>query len=114
MARRSSIAVKFFLTYFVITAAALAVAGGAGYLQFRKYAVDETDRQLLRHARLLAEVVQPLLAASPPDIARVASDVDRFGKALDLRMTVILPDGAVVADSSVGAARVAEMENHGD
>jgi two-component system phosphate regulon sensor histidine kinase PhoR len=112
--RRSAIASRFFLTYFVVTAAALAVAGGAGYLQFRKYAVDEADRQLLRHARLLAEVVQPLLSASPPDLPRVASEVDRFGKALDLRMTVILPDGSVVADSSVGAARVAGMENHGD
>jgi two-component system phosphate regulon sensor histidine kinase PhoR len=112
--RRSAIALKFFLTYFVITAAALAFTGAAGYIQFRRFAIEEADRQLLRHARLLAEAVQPLLATSPPEASRVASEVDRFGKALDLRMTVILPDGSVIADSSVGAAGVAGMENHGD
>lgn len=114
MSRRSSIAVKFFLTYFVITAAALAVAGAAAYLQFRKYAGDETDRQLVRHAQLLSATVRPLLDASPPDTARIAAEVDRLGKSLGLRMTVVRPDGEVIADSSVDPARVADMENHAD
>jgi two-component system phosphate regulon sensor histidine kinase PhoR len=112
--RRRSIAVKFFLTYFVIAAAALAFAGVASWLQFRKYAGDETDRQLLLHARILAAAVRPSLEASPPDLPRVAAEVDRMGRGLDLRLTVVLPGGEVAADSSVGAAKVPDMENHGD
>ncbi len=114
MARRPTIAVKFFLTYFVITAVALAFAGAASYHQFRKYALEETDRQLLRHARVLSESVRPLLETTPFDPARISAEVDRLGKGLDLRMTVVLPDGSVIADSSVGAARVGEMDNHAD
>ncbi len=114
MAHRPSIAVKFFLTYFVITAVALAFAGSAGYYQFRKYALDETDRQLLRQARVLSESVRPMLEAVPAFPERVAIEVDRLGRGLDLRMTVVMPDGSVVADSSVGAARVGDMENHAD
>jgi two-component system phosphate regulon sensor histidine kinase PhoR len=112
--RRPSIAVKFFLTYFVITAAALALAGAAGYFQFRRYASGETDRQLLRDARVLSESVRPMFEADPIDPARIAAEIDRLGNGLDLRMTVVLPDGSVIADSSIGASRVGEMENHAD
>jgi two-component system phosphate regulon sensor histidine kinase PhoR len=112
--RRPSIAFKFFVTYFVVAAAALAFAGAASWVQFRRYASAESDRQLSRQARLLAASVEPHLSAAAPDPARLAAEVDRLGKGLDVRMTVVLPDGEVVADSSVGAARVASMENHAD
>jgi two-component system phosphate regulon sensor histidine kinase PhoR len=112
--RRSSLAFKFFLTYFVITAAALGIAGTAGYLQFRRFALEETDRQLLRQARVLSESVRPMIESVPADPARIAAEVDRLGRGLDLRMTVVRPDGVVIADSAIGAAGVPDMENHGD
>jgi two-component system phosphate regulon sensor histidine kinase PhoR len=111
---RISIATKFFLTYFVITGAALAFAGIAGYLQFRKYATDEVDGNLQRQARLVAEVFRPLLDVSAPDLGKIAREGDRLGKDLEIRLTIILPDGAVAADSSVGGSKVSGMENHAD
>lgn len=121
MPHRSSLAIKFFLTYFVITAVALGIAGTAGYLQFRKFALEETDRQLLRQARVLSESVRPMIESVPGDPvhlggdpARIAAEVDRLGRGLDLRMTVVRSDGVVIADSSIGAAGVPDMENHGD
>ncbi len=114
MRARLSIATKFFLTYFVITGAALAFAGMAGYLQFRKYATDEVDGNLQRQARLVSEVFRPLLDRSAPDRGKIAAEGERVGKDLDIRLTIILPDGTVVADSTVGASRIAEMENHAD
>src|SRR5512134_1979403 len=111
---RISIAAKFFLTYFVITGAALAFAGMAGYLQFRKYATDEVDGNLQKQARIVAEVFRPLLEESAPDRGKIAAEGDRVGKDLDIRLTIILPDGTVAADSTVGASRVPEMENHID
>jgi two-component system phosphate regulon sensor histidine kinase PhoR len=111
---RISIATKFFLTYFVITGAALAFAGMAGYLQFRKYAMDEVDGNLQRQARLVSEMFHPMLTAPNPDLGRIAREGDRLGKDLEIRLTIILPDGTVVADSTVGASRIAGMENHAD
>lgn len=114
MRARISIATKFFLTYFVITGAALAFAGMAGYLQFRKYAMEEVDGNLQRQARLVSEMFRPLLEAPELDPGRIASEGDRVGKDLEIRLTIILPDGTVVGDSTVGASRIAGMENHVD
>jgi two-component system phosphate regulon sensor histidine kinase PhoR len=111
---RISIATKFFLTYFVITGAALAFAGMAGYLQFRKYATDEVDGNLQRQARLVSEVFRPLLDRPAPDRGKIAQEGDRLGKDLEIRLTILLPDGTAVADSTVGASGVPEMENHAD
>lgn len=112
MRARISIATKFFLTYFVITGAALAFAGIAGYLQFRKYAADEVDGNLQRQARLVSEIFRPLLDSPDPDLGKIAREGDRVGKDLDIRLTIILTDGTVVADSIVGASGLAGMENH--
>ncbi|HEU5360242.1 MAG TPA: ATP-binding protein [Candidatus Deferrimicrobiaceae bacterium] len=112
MPRRLSIATKFFLTYFVITGAALAFAGMAGYLQFKRYAIEEADASLKNQAFLAAETFRPLLAAPAPDRETIARKGDRLGKDLDIRLTVIFPDGKVAADSEVGSARLDELENH--
>ncbi|MBI5420007.1 MAG: HAMP domain-containing protein [Deltaproteobacteria bacterium] len=114
MRARVSIAAKFFLTYFVITGAALAFAGMAGYLQFRKYAMEEVDGNLQRQARLVSEMFRPLLEAPELDLGKIAREGDRVGKDLEIRLTIILPDGTVVGDSTVGASRLAGMENHAD
>ncbi|MBM2828096.1 MAG: hypothetical protein HW408_628 [Actinobacteria bacterium] len=114
MRARLSIATKYFLTYFVITGVALAFAGTAGYLQFRKYATDEVDGNLQRQTRLISEMFRPLLDVPAPDRGKIAQEGDRLGKDLEIRLTIILPDGTVSADSTVGASRVPEMENHAD
>jgi two-component system phosphate regulon sensor histidine kinase PhoR len=111
---RVSIATKFFLTYFVITGVALAFAGMAGYLQFRKYAMDEIDSNLLRQARLVSAMFRPFLDVRSPYVGSIALEGDKIGRDLDIRLTVILPDGRVAADSGVGAGKIAGMENHAD
>lgn len=112
MPRRLSIATKFFLTYFVITGTALAFAGMAGYIQFKRYVTEEADQSLRNQSFLVAETFRPLLAAPEPDRGAIAREGDRLGKDLDIRLTVILPAGEVVADSEVGSAHVGELENH--
>jgi two-component system phosphate regulon sensor histidine kinase PhoR len=110
--RPLSIATKFFLTYFVITGAALAFAGVAGYVQFKRYVTEEADQSLRNQAFLAAGAFRPLLAATEPDRGAIAREGDRFGKMLDTRLTIILPTGEVVADSEVGSAHIGELENH--
>ena len=112
MPRRVSIAMKFFLTYFVITGTALAFAGVAGYLQFKRYAIEEVDQSLVNQARLAAEMFRPLLEAPVVDRETIAAEGDRIGKDIHTRLTIVLPGGEVVADSAMGAANVPSMENH--
>lgn len=112
MPRRISIAAKFFLTYFVITGTALAFAGMAGYLQFKKYVLEEADASLKAQALLAAESFRPLLAAGEPDRGTIAREGERLGKELETRLTVILPDGEVAADSQIEPTRLVDLENH--
>jgi two-component system phosphate regulon sensor histidine kinase PhoR len=112
MPRRLSIASKLFLTYFVITGAALAFAGIAGYVQFKQYVIEEADASLRKQALLAAETFRPLFAAAEPDLETIAREGDRLGKDLETRLTVILPGGEVAADSRIGSAHLAELENH--
>ena len=46
------------------------------------------------------------------DAALVDEQVDRFSKALDIRVTVILPGGEVIGDSERSSNELARMENH--
>ncbi|MGB3398911.1 MAG: ATP-binding protein [Candidatus Deferrimicrobiaceae bacterium] len=114
MPRRIPIAAKFFLTYFVITGAALAFAGIAGYLQFKRYVIEEADASLKAQAFLTAESFRPLLDEADPDRGTIAREGDRLGKDLEARLTVILPGGEVAADSQIGLAHLGELENHAD
>ena len=112
MSRRFSIAAKFFLTHLGIAGIALFIAGTVGYFLVRNLVMADADGNLLARAQIVAETFRPLLADSAPDRARIAREGDRLGKAIGARITVVLPDGTVVADSAVGAAGVSGMENH--
>jgi two-component system, OmpR family, phosphate regulon sensor histidine kinase PhoR len=112
MTRRLSIAAKFFLTHLVIAGIALAIAGAVGFFFVRSLVMADADENLLVRARIVAETFRPLLADPSPKWERIAREGDRLGREIDSRITVVLPDGTVVADSAVGAADVPGMENH--
>ncbi|HWS15588.1 MAG TPA: HAMP domain-containing protein, partial [Candidatus Methylomirabilis sp.] len=114
MARRLSIAAKFFLTHLVIAGIALFIAGAVGFFLVRNLVTADADESLLARAHIVAETFRPLLADSAPERERIAREGDRLGREIGARITVILPDGTVVADSAVGTAGVREMENHAD
>jgi len=111
VSRRLSLAKKFFVAHLAIAGIALSVAGGAGYFLVRNLVMSDADELLVSKARQAAEAFRPLLSASKPDRDRIAREGDRLGREFSARMTVVLPDGTVVADSSVGAGGVAGMEN---
>jgi len=112
LTRRLSIAVKFFLTHLVIAGVALFIAGAVGFFLVRNLVMADADESLLARAHIVAETFRPLLAAPSPKGERIAREGDRLGKEIGARITVVLPDGTVVADSTVGAAGVPGMENH--
>ena len=112
MARRLSIAAKFFLTHLVIAGIALIIAGTVGFFLVRNLVMADADENLLARARIVAETFRPLLADPARNGERIAREGDRLGKEIGGRITVVLPDGTVVADSAVGGAGVPGMENH--
>jgi len=112
LARRLSIAAKFFLTHLVIAGIALSVAGAGGFFLVRNLVMTDADENLLARARIVAETFRPLLADPVQDRERISREGDRLGKEIGARITVVLPDGTVVADSTVGAAGISGMENH--
>ncbi len=114
MPRRLPIAARFFLTYFLVTGTALAAAGIAGYLQFKQHATDEADHALKNEALLAAEMFRPLLSAPKTDLRKIAAEGDRLGNIFDTRVTIVLPDGKVAADSKVKSAGLSRLENHAD
>jgi two-component system phosphate regulon sensor histidine kinase PhoR len=112
MTGRLTIAAKFFLTHLAIAGTALLLSGAAGFLIVRSFVMTDADEALVAKARLVVETFRPLLAVRPPALDDIAREGDRIGKVSGTRVTIVLPDGTVVADSAVGAAGVPGMENH--
>jgi two-component system phosphate regulon sensor histidine kinase PhoR len=112
LTRRLSIAAKFFLTHLVIAGVALLIAGAVGFFLVRNLVMADADENLLARAYIVAETFRPLLADPVRDRERISLEGDRLGKEIGARITVVLPDGTVVADSTVGSAGIAGMENH--
>src|SRR5512140_3184055 len=112
MTRRLSIAATFFLTHLVIAVIALLIAGAGGFFLVRSLVMADADESLLARARIVAETFRPLLADPARNRERISREGDRLGREIGARITVVLPDGIVAADSSVGAAGVPGMENH--
>ena len=96
----------------MIAGIALLIAGAVGFLFVRNLVMADADENLLARAQIVAETFRPLLAAPIQDKERIALEGDRLGKVIGARITVVLPDGTVAADSAVGAAGVPGMENH--
>lgn len=114
MSRRHSIAFKFLLTYLAVAGAAFLAAGVSAYFHFRDYALAEVRQTLTSDARMAAEIFRPLIAGPPADLKTAAALGDRLRGTTDVRITMILPNGTVAADSSVGSVGLATMENHLD
>jgi two-component system, OmpR family, phosphate regulon sensor histidine kinase PhoR len=77
----------------------------------RRRTVEQTRETLLTQARLMARVAAPLLAAGAPR-GDVDALVDRTAREVGARVTVVAPDGSVIADSAVSGPALDALENH--
>ncbi len=74
--------------------------------------VSQAGDTLLAEARLMARVVgQPLAAGATSD--ELDRLVDAAAREVQARVTIVTPDGLVVADSSLSGASLAALDNHG-
>jgi two-component system phosphate regulon sensor histidine kinase PhoR len=77
----------------------------------RRSSLEQTERTLLAEARLMRRAVAPALAAgaSSGELDRL---VDAASSEVHARVTLIAPDGRVLADSASSGAALSALDNH--
>lgn len=98
---------KLFPPYFFISLIGLVILVFITRFTFSNFYFDETKTHLIEKAKIIEPEILGLLENSNPEL--LAKSVQRLGKIAKSRITVILPNGLVVADSSFNPI---EMENH--
>ncbi|HEV7499330.1 MAG TPA: HAMP domain-containing protein, partial [Vicinamibacteria bacterium] len=78
----------------------------------RRRSQDHTRDTLLAEARLMARVVEHPLADGVSS-SELDALVDSAAPEVSARVTIVAPDGRVLADSSLSGADLAAVENHG-
>ncbi len=98
---------QIFLGYLGVTLVLLLALGLYGSLYARQFYLAQKAAELEAGARLCESQLGPLLGQEGTDDLQTACE--NLGKSLKIRLTVILPDGRVIGDSSESPAL---MENH--
>ncbi|GAW93562.1 two-component system histidine kinase PnpS [Calderihabitans maritimus] len=104
-----SIRWKLTLTYLIVTVLATTAVGFSVLGPLERRATTSLQDKLLAEAKLIREVVGPELARN--EYQAVGREVDRLGRSIDSRITVVAADGLVIGDSWENPSA---MENHAD
>jgi two-component system phosphate regulon sensor histidine kinase PhoR len=107
--RRRKLLWHIFPSYLLITIVAVTAVSWYSFDAVRRFYLEETAAALTARARLLEERARPLTARSDADA--LDSLAKELGAAVSTRITVIAPNGVVIADSEEDPA---VMDNHGD
>ena len=107
--RRRKLLWHLFPSYLLITVIAVTAVSWYSFDAVRRFYLEETAAALTARARLLEERARPLTGRSDADA--LDSLAKELGAAVSTRITVISPDGVVLADSEEDPA---VMDNHGD
>jgi two-component system phosphate regulon sensor histidine kinase PhoR len=107
---RSRIVVKLTLTLVGFVAMSILVAGLYLGQALDRFAVASLESRLVTAGRLLHDEARGFLARG--DAAALATFVRRAARPTESRVTVIAPDGVVLADSDIPAADLGRLDNH--
>jgi two-component system phosphate regulon sensor histidine kinase PhoR len=111
MKRRLSLRGRMVTTAVVASAVALAALLLLAAPALQRRALHQTAETLFAEARLMARVVEDALARGTGTEA-LDPLIDEASRDVGARVTVIAPDGRVLADSAVSGAQLATLENH--
>src|SRR5262245_22026854 len=101
---------RLFLTSLAAAAVTLTVATILASWWLSQTMYERIERGLVSQARLAAETLSHRQAATPTELD---AEADAMGQLIAARVTLVAPDGTVVGDSSLSAAELAALENHG-
>ncbi|MEK6660916.1 MAG: ATP-binding protein [candidate division NC10 bacterium] len=101
---------KLIATYLLLVLAIVAVAGPYILSSLERASIDRLKASLQAQARLMGNQVNPaLLAKDSGELQRVAR---KLAQQVGARVTVVQPEGRVLADSELTPEQVAQMDNH--
>ena len=75
----------------------------------RKTYISDLERQMTSQAKLMADVLMPVMSDSPVNPEEIDGYAHRWSDLLNLRVTIISPDGVVLGESDEDRTT---MENH--
>jgi two-component system, OmpR family, phosphate regulon sensor histidine kinase PhoR len=78
----------------------------------RNWINQNAENELYRNAKAARELL--ILSEKPYTIKEMDNLADRFGHAIDLRVTIIDPHGIVLGDSELDSNALEQLDNHGD
>ena len=110
---RNRIAVKLTLTSLFFVAAIMVVMGVYVVKTLETRSMEELKAGLLAQARLIQDPIIPYLVGGAPE-ERIQELAEKFGRRMEVRVTIIGQDGIVLGDSERALEEVRRMENHGD
>jgi two-component system phosphate regulon sensor histidine kinase PhoR len=110
---RGQIAVKLTLTLVAFVAVSTLVAGLYLRQALDRFAVDSLEARLATAGRLLHDEARARVTRDDTR-EELGAFVRRAARPTDSRVTLIAPDGRVLADSDVAQADLARLENHGE
>jgi two-component system phosphate regulon sensor histidine kinase PhoR len=96
-----------------LVAVVVLAAGAIAERGLRQREQARLERSLGERAELVRELVAGV-PLRPEEAPRLAERVRRAGAAAGLRVTLVAPDGRVVADSEVPSSELPRLENHAD
>jgi two-component system, OmpR family, phosphate regulon sensor histidine kinase PhoR len=99
---------QLYPSYLILVLVAILATGWYASRSMRLFHLSQVRQELLHQTALLIPQLQPLLAPLQPEALDALCK--RLGREVPSRITVVLPDGRVVADSE---ADPATAENHG-
>jgi two-component system phosphate regulon sensor histidine kinase PhoR len=102
---------RMVMTAVVATAVALALLLLLAGPRLDRQAREDAYRSLTAEARLMARVVEDALARGAAE-RELDGAVDAAAREVDARVTIVAPDGRVLADSSASGAELRALESH--
>lgn len=95
------------LTYVTLILVVMGALGGYLAYAIRDFYVERLGDQMAEEAVMISKAIAPQIATG--DVNQIDSEVKAIDEGLDVRITVIAPDGTVLGDSD---ADPRSMENH--
>ena len=111
MRRKLSLRGRMVMTAVVATAVALALLLLLAGPRLERRAREDAYISLTAEARLMARVVEDAIARGAAE-RELDAAVDATAREVDARVTILAPDGRVLADSSASGAELRALENH--
>ena len=113
MRRKLSLRGRMVMTAVVATAVALTLLLLLAGPRLERRAREDAYISLTAEARLMARVVEDAIARGAAE-RELDAAVDAAAREVDARVTILAPDGRVLADSSASGAELRALENHAD